>query len=149
MLRPVIPAHVAGMENQSAVSSVSERQPAKGRSAVSNGKRLHVIVPQGGKWSRRFRDVLGQIISDIGGHEGLSEAQRQLARRCATISICCERMEGEAAAGDTIDLEVYGKLADRLGRAFQRLGIRRQSRDVTPTLSDYLTSLPPDGDEAA
>jgi hypothetical protein len=51
------------------------------------------------------------------GRDGLSEGQRQLARRCATISIACEKMEGEAAAGNEIDLDAYGTLTDRLGRA--------------------------------
>jgi hypothetical protein len=82
--------------------------------------------------------VLAEIISDIGGHEGLSEGQRQLARRCATIAIACERMEGEAAKGNEIDLDAYGTLTDRLGRAFGRLGLKRQARDVSPTLSDFL-----------
>jgi hypothetical protein len=72
---------------------------------VTNGKRLHVISPGDTKWSRRFADVLGQVICDLGGPDGLSEGQRQLARRCATIAIACERMEGEAAAGAAIDLE--------------------------------------------
>jgi hypothetical protein len=106
---------------------------------VTNGKRLHVVVPGDTKWSRRFRDILAEIISDLGGHDGgLSEAQRQLARRCATIAIACEKMEGEAAAGNEINLEVYGTLTDRLGRCFQRLGLKRQAKDLTPTLSDLL-----------
>ena len=71
-------------------------------------------------------------------HEGLSEGQRQLARRCATISIECEKMEGEAAQGRDIDLFTYGTLTDRLGRALQRLGLKRVPRDVGPTLADYL-----------
>jgi hypothetical protein len=68
----------------------------------------------------------------------VSEGQRQLARRCATISIMCEKLEGEAAAGNDIDVDAYGTLTDRLGRAFGRLGLRRQARDVSPTLSDFL-----------
>ena len=64
---------------------------------------------------------------------GLSEGQRQLARRCATIAIACERMEGQAAAGQAIDLEAYGTLTDRLGRAFARLGLKRVARDIGPT----------------
>jgi hypothetical protein len=99
------------------------------------------VAPPDGKWSRRFRDVLGQIVADLGGADQLSEGQRQLARRCATISLACERMEGEAAAGAAIDLETYGKLTDRLGRTFQRLGLKRQPRDVTPSLAEYLASL--------
>jgi hypothetical protein len=99
------------------------------RSAVTNGKRLHVVRPGDTAWARRFRDVLSEILSDL-GHDGLSEGQRQLARRAATISIMCERMEGEAAAGANIDLDVYGTLTDRLGRAFQRLGLERRARTV-------------------
>ena len=115
--------------------SPSHRNPLKGRSAVTNGKRLHVVRPGDTAWARRFRDVLAEITNDLGGPSLLSEGQRQLARRCATISIACERMEGEAAAGEPIDLELYGRLTDRLGRALQRLGIERKPRDVGPTFS--------------
>jgi hypothetical protein len=108
------------------------------RSAVTNGKRLHVVAPGDTKWARRFRDVLDQIISDLSGSDGLSEGQRQLARRATTIAIACERLEGEAAAGNEIDLEVYGTLTDRLGRCFQRLGLRRQVRDTGLTLNDIM-----------
>ena len=112
------------------------------RSAVSNGRRLHVIPPGDTAWSRRFRDVLAEIISDMGS-DGLSEGQRQLARRGATISIQCEKLEGIAAASGEIDLEQYGRLTDRLGRCFQRLGLKRQARDVGPTLSDFLPRASP------
>ena len=116
--------------------------PLASRSAVTNGRRLHVVAPPDGKWSRRFRDVLGQIIADLGGADLLSEGQRQLARRAATISIACERMEGEAAAGAAIDLETYGKLTDRLGRALQRLGLERRARDITPDPLIYASEQP-------
>src|ERR1700730_12070525 len=112
----------------SAVRGPSDTRPSRCRSAVTNGKRLHVVSPGDGKWSRRFADVLGEIISDIGGASLLSEGQRQLARRCATIAIACERMEGEAAAGNPIDLDTYGTLTDRLGRAFQRLCLQAPGR---------------------
>jgi hypothetical protein len=126
-------------EVQSRASATLEARQRKGRSAVTNGARLHVAKIGDVKWARRFRDILAEIISDLGGHDGgLSEAQRQLARRCATIAIACERLEGEAAAGNDINLETYGQLTDRLGRCFQRLGLRRQPRDVGETLSDYL-----------
>lgn len=121
-----------------AIRSTSEARLRKGRSAVTNGRRLHVVAPGDTAWARRFRDVLGEIISDM-GRDGLSEGQRQLARRCATIAIACERMEGEAAAGNEIDLDTYGTLTDRLGRCFQRLGLKRQAQDVMPpTVEAYL-----------
>jgi hypothetical protein len=116
------------------------------RSAVTNGKRLHVVRPGDTAWARRFRDVLDQIGCDLGGPEGLSEAQRQLARRAATISIMCEKLEGEAATGAKIDLNIYGMLTDRLGRCLQRLGLERVPRDITPvTLNDIARDLQGDG----
>jgi hypothetical protein len=99
------------------------------RSAVTNGERLHVERPGNTAWARRFRDVLEQVIADLHtNNETLSEGQRQLARRAATIAIVCEKMEGEAAAGNDIDLDQYGTLTDRLGRTFHRLGLKRQQR---------------------
>ncbi len=50
--------------------------PSKQRSAVSNGTRLFVHSPGDTAWSRRYRDVLAQIIADLGGPQGLSEGQR-------------------------------------------------------------------------
>jgi hypothetical protein len=99
---------------------------------VTNGKTLFVEADQRGPWARRWRDLLVEITSDLGGADLLSEGQKQLARRCATISIACERMEGEAALGKEINLDSYGTLTDRLGRALQRLGLKRQARDITP-----------------
>jgi hypothetical protein len=126
------------IEKSSAARRAVNRVPSRQRSRVTNG-RTHFVEADGrGPWARRWSDVLAEIISDIGGHEGLSEGQRQLARRCATIAIACERMEGEAAKGNEIDLDAYGTLTDRLGRAFGRLGLKRQARDVSPTLSDFL-----------
>jgi hypothetical protein len=124
--------------NANTIRQRSDVLGPKQRSAVSNGKRLFVERPGDTAWARRFRDVLAEIISDLGGHDaGLSEGQRQLARRCATIAIACERLEGEAATGAPIDLDVYGMLTDRLGRAFHRLGLKRQPREVTLDPLDY------------
>lgn len=120
-------------------AAAPDRSALAQRSAVSNGKRLHVIPPGDGKWSRRFRDVLTQIIADLSGPEGLSEGQRQLARRCATLSIMCEKIEGEAAAGNEIDLDEFAKLTGILGRTFHRLGLKRQQRNVSPNLQQYLS----------
>jgi hypothetical protein len=110
------------------------------RSAVTNGKRLFVVRPGDTAWSRRFRDILASIISDVHStsENGLSEAQTQLARRATTLCVACERLEGVAASGAEIDIALYGEIVDRLGRCLQRLGLRRQPRDVTPSVQEYL-----------
>jgi hypothetical protein len=135
------PARTAAAARPPAASAQPALRPAASRSAVSNGKRLHVAAPGDNAWSRRFRDLLGEIVSDLGGPEQLSEGQRQLARRCALIAVECERIEGHAVAGKAIDLETYGTLTDRLGRAFSRLGLRRLARDITPSVNDYIAHI--------
>jgi hypothetical protein len=122
------------------------------RSRVTNGKRLFVEADGRGPWARRWRDVLAEITSDLGGPDLLSEAQRQLIKRAATLCIMCERMEGQAAEGTEIDLEIFGTLTDRLGRTLQRLGLRRVPRDVTPpSVAEYLDHINKQttGEEAA
>jgi len=116
------------------------------RSAVSNGRRLHVIPPGDTVWSRRFRDILSEIVAEIVGDKGrdaLSVDQLQDARRTAILCIECEKMEGIAAAGGEIDFEKYGRMTDRLGRCFARL--RRLKREQKPveTVFDYIAEKYP------
>jgi len=125
-------ARMEAVENSPADRRSSAACSPTLRSKVTNGRSHFVEADGRGPWARRWRDVLAEIISDLGGADLLSEGQKQLARRCATISIACERMEGEAALGNEIDLDAYGTLTDRLGRALQRLGLKRHPRDITP-----------------
>jgi hypothetical protein len=187
--------------------------PRTFRSRVSNGSALFVVGKGTSAFARRFADILGEIVNDLGGPDQLSEGQRQLARRAASLSLACERLEAvicdgtssaaEAAFTDrtggltphnilleagrilhgiarvrggegirqmaelpsaeldrvtdllvkaadiaaktiaagsekTADLELLGTLADRCGRTFMRLGLKRQPRDVSPSLNDLL-----------
>ena len=97
----------------------------KARSKVTNGSRIFVEADQRGPWTRRFKDILACIVSDLGGADSLSEGQRQIARRATTLSVMCEKLEGEIAQGGDVDLEQYGQMCDRLGRCFNRLGLKR------------------------
>jgi hypothetical protein len=97
-----------------------------GRSRVTNGKSPFVEVDKRGPWSRRWRDIYAQIIADLG--PDITEERRQDARRAATLCVECEKLEGESAAGESsIDVDKYGMLTDRLGRAFRRLGLKQSS----------------------
>ena len=81
---------------------------------------------------------MAEIASDLGGSDTLSEAQRQLVRRAAMLSVQGEKMEADAIAGGAIDLDAYGTLADRLSRLFARLGLKRVARDAAPTIEAIL-----------
>ena len=119
--------------------TTTEAVPTNNRSAVTNGAR-HFLTP-GGEQSvsgRRSRDIYDAITEDLGGVEHLSEAERQLARRCAQLAIEAEIMEDVRATGGALDIEAYIAIVNAQGRALSRLGLRRRQRDVTPSLVEYL-----------
>jgi hypothetical protein len=110
------------------------------RTRVTNGKALFLDGVDGRTLAaRRYRDLFHSFVSDLGGMEVASEAQLQLARRCATMSCQAEVMEAEFIAGDDTDLERYLHLVGTLSRALSRLGIERKVLDVTDlSLEEYI-----------
>ena len=104
------------------------------RSAITNGSRLLSSEVDGRSApAKRFRDILAEIASDLGGADIMSEGQRQLARLAAAMAVEAEQMTSQSISGEApLDVEAFGKLADRIGRTFQRLGIRRVPKPVGP-----------------
>ena len=118
--------------------SIAAHKP-EARSRVSNGKALFLTNIDGRSIvARRFRDVLAAISSDLGGTDRLSEGQKQLARRAASLAVQSELVEADMAKGRTIDLEDYVRLVNALCRTLGALGLERRARDVTPRLRDVL-----------
>lgn len=76
------------------------------KSRVSNGTKLFLTGPQTTAASRRLGDVLRAIVADLGGPSNLSEAERQLARRAASLSVACERLEETICNGHSSAAEV-------------------------------------------
>ena len=89
--------------------------------------------------ARRFREIVTGIESDLGGD--LTEAQNQLVARSATLAIWCEEREGELATGAEFDAGQYATISNALRRILADLGLERRSRDVTPTLDQYLAGM--------
>ena len=116
--------------------------PAVSRSRITNQSALFLEGVDGRTAiARRWRDLYGEIIADLGGAAALSEVERQLARRCATLSVEAEAMEAASAGGDgELDVDRYVVLTNALGRAASKIGLRRRARDVTPDLQDYVAS---------
>lgn len=87
---------------------------------------------------RKVRQVEGEIASDLGGPEGLSEAQRALARRAAVLSAVLEDAEARWALGQVFDLQAYLAAVNALRRVLATLGLERRMREAVPALHDYL-----------
>jgi hypothetical protein len=108
------------------------------RSRVSNGSALLEGVDGRSTIARRYRDVLNELISDLGGDP--SGAQSAIARRAAALCVVCEQAEAEMVAGGVLDLAEFTTAANSLRRLLSDLGLERRAKDITPSLSQYLAS---------
>ncbi|MEL7788135.1 hypothetical protein AAG610_03180 [Citromicrobium bathyomarinum] len=84
---------------------------------------------------RRYRDILGQLVSDLGGDP--SEAQMQIARRAASLAVWAEEQDASAANGEPLDIGTYTTASNSLRRLLADLGLERRARDVTPSIAEY------------
>jgi hypothetical protein len=112
---------------------MSQTNPSKpprkreARSAVTNGKTLGIGDGRT-KWARRFRDLMFGYAADLGGDEALTEMQRSMIRRAATLTCELERAEltfAEAGEADADALAAYQTTTGQLRRTLETLGVNR------------------------
>jgi hypothetical protein len=118
-------------------------KPKSQRSAVTNGRLFNRAMRDGRSgWSRRLGDLLDMHIADLGGQDVISNAERSIVRRIATISVELEWIEqsfkSSRTGPKTEELDLYFRGSNNLRRLLEAIGLQRRSRDVTPTLRDYL-----------
>lgn len=111
---------------------------------MSNGLKLFPNPVDGrSAVGRRFKDLIADIGSDLGGWEQLSEGQRQFTRRASLLSSVCEKMEAEAVQElAEFDIDKYGMLCDRLGRLMDRLGLKRVAKPTQNAVIDHFERRP-------
>jgi len=88
-----------------------------------------------------FRAAVLDFAEDRGGLDRLSRAEVELARRAAAMAVLAARFDERVCNGEDLGVEevnAYLALANAQGRALGKLGMRRQSHDVTPDLADYI-----------
>jgi hypothetical protein len=86
--------------------------------------------------ARRYRDILAQLISDLGGDP--SEAQSAIARRAATLATWCEAREAQMLNGEQVDISEFTTAVNAMRRLLSDLGLERRLRDVSPSLDKYI-----------
>jgi hypothetical protein len=111
------------------------------RSRITNGTALLSGDADGRSvWARRFKDLISEHTSDLGGVEATSAAERSIIRRCAALTVECERMEAKFAANGEAsesDLDLYSRVSGNLRRLHDALGYQRRAKPVI-SLKDYL-----------
>jgi hypothetical protein len=111
------------------------------RSAISNNTRLLPNVDGRTVWARRLRDLIALHLSDLGGTDVVSEAERSIVRRASCLEVELERLEARFAtegAATPQDLDLYQRASGSLRRLLESVGLRRRARDVTPDLKRYI-----------
>jgi hypothetical protein len=117
------------------------------RSRVANGSELVPGVDQRSVWVRRAKEQLADFISDLGGIDNTSAAERGIVRRAAVLGVELERMEkafAEAGQANPDEIELYARVSGNYRRLLESVGLQRRAKRVLD-LDDYLTSLPPEG----
>jgi hypothetical protein len=112
-----------------------------GRSRVSNGSVLLPGIDQRSTWVRRCKDIIASHLSDLGGADNTSAAERSIVRRAAVLTTELERLEARfalAGEADSDDLDLYQRTAGNLRRLLEAVGLQRRARTVEPTLADIL-----------
>jgi hypothetical protein len=112
--------------------------PAAQRSAVANGSRLLDGLDGRSAPARRYRDVAIAIAVDLGGYDNLTEAQLQLVRSAAGLTVLREGLDAKALNGERIDVAEYCRISNSLRRLLATVGLDRVPRDVTPPVEDYV-----------
>jgi hypothetical protein len=131
----------ANIETSSADRPTVDRVPSRQRSRVTNGSTLLPGIDQRSAWVRRCKDVISSHLSDMGGEDNTSAAERSIIRRASVMTVELEQLEARfATAGEACasDLDLYQRTAANLRRLLEAVGLQRRAKDISPTLSDLL-----------
>ena len=119
-----------------------DRPKDRQRSRITNGSALLPGVDGRSPWVRRCKDVIAAHLSDLGGEDNTSAAERSIVRRASVLTVELERLEARFALAEQAspeDLDLYQRTAGNLRRLLEAVGIQRRPRDVTlPSLREYL-----------
>ena len=112
-----------------------DRPKDRQRSRITNGSALLQGVDGRSPWVRRCKDVIAAHLSDLGGEDNTSAAERSIIRRASVLTVELERLEARFALAEQAspeDLDLYQRTAGNLRRLLEAVGIQRRPRDVTP-----------------
>jgi hypothetical protein len=78
------------------------------------------------------------FLSDLGGEDRATMAQRELAQRGAVLGAMLEDQEVKWLAGAPVELDKYCTLVNAQRRVLADIGLERRARDVSPSFNAYI-----------
>ena len=118
------------------------RRHKHGRSRLTNHRDLLPALDGRSSAARRFRDLVGAYIADMGGLDLCSEVKLGLLRRLAACTVRAEMLEAGLMNGEPVNVNELCALASTTVRLSSRLGLERVPKPVE-TLSSYLARVYP------
>ena len=111
------------------------------KSRRPRGRRVALDKSSGA--GRFFERMVREIETDLGGRRELSRIERELVGAFAGAATTLQYLNVQVALGESseIDLGSYATLASTMLRIGSRLGFRRRSRDVSPSVQDYIATV--------
>jgi len=84
------------------------------------------------------RQAIASITEDLGGADRLSAAEQALVEQAALAGAMRTDVGVRWLAGESIDPSAFSTICNTERRALETVGLKRQPRDVTPSLHEYL-----------
>ena len=117
-------------------------KPEKARTRAANGALFaDKSVDLRTTYGRRYVEIYNAVISDLGGDGNCSEAQRQLARRAATLAMHCESVEARMVMGEKLEVTYYVRASNALLKVLNTLGLKRDPRRVGGDADDHAAMI--------
>lgn len=88
--------------------------------------------------ARTFDRLVGDIESDLGGHDQLTAIERSLVEAYAGAALMLDNLNASLLRGEAIDIGKHAQAVSAMARIAVQLGVRRRQRDAPPSLRDYL-----------
>jgi hypothetical protein len=110
------------------------------KSKLTNGATLPGVDGRS-CWVRRLRDLIDLHLRDLGGEDHVSEAERSIVRRAATLTVELERLElrfAKDGKASSHDLHLYQRTAGNLRRLLESIGLERRNCEAPVDLRRYL-----------
>ena len=118
--------------------------PKAHRSKITNGKLLNGVDGRS-PWVRRCKDIIASHMSDLGGEDNTSAAERSLIRRAAVMTTELEMLEAKfanAGSAKSEDLDLYVRASGNLRRLLESVGLQRRSKEVGKFVDGKMTDPP-------
>jgi hypothetical protein len=84
--------------------------------------------------------LIERVAADLGGTDRLSTAEQQLVRHAAITGAMIEDMATRWLSGQPVDPAMFCTLSNSERRLYETVGLKRQPRDVTPNLREYVAA---------